>query len=301
MVRTSRLCVLAVSFVIPWLTVACGNSSFEATGPSALSGGTTGGAVITGTVTGVTAASLAADSGSGSSAGAVTVSVAGTNIASGLDSAGRFRLSGVPSGPITLQFKGHGIEASLTLNVAAGERIELTVKVTSTGVRIEAERRENGTDRNEIEGHITSIDAAARTLRVAGVLVEVPASAVIRREGQTLAFGDLRVGNKVEIHARLEGSRLVATEVKVKGDDDDEDGDDDSSDSLTEVEGVVSGLTGTCPSVAFTVRTLTVRTNASTRFEGGGCSHVRNGADVEVKGTRQSDGSLLAVRVEIED
>lgn len=302
MVHRSSFRILAVSLVIPWLVAACG-SSFEATGPSALTGGATSGAVITGTVTGVTSAALAADSGSGSSAGAVTVSVAGTNIASGLDGAGRFRLSGVPNGPVTLQFKGGGIEASLTLNVASGERIDLTVRVTSTGVRIEAERREHGTDRTEIEGHITTIDAAARTLRVAGVLVEVPASTVIRQEARTLSFSDLRVGDEVEIHARLDGSRLIATEIEVEVDDDDDEGDDedDRGDTFVEVEGIVSGLTGACPSLTFTVRTVTVRTNAATRFEDGVCAHVSNGVEVHAKGARQSDGSLLAVRIELED
>ena len=84
---------------------------------------------------------------------------------SGLDSTGRFHLVGVPSGPIQLQFKGQGIEASLTLTVAEGERIELTVRVTNSGVRIEAERREpGGRDGARIGGLISEIDATARTV-----------------------------------------------------------------------------------------------------------------------------------------
>ena len=303
MIRRFRPGVLATCLLVSLLAAACGgDASFSPTGPSSV-GGTGSGALITGTVTGVTAAALAAGSGSGASPGAVTVSVVGTNIASGLDSTGRFRLSGVPSGPITLQFTGGGIEATLTLNVASGERIELTVKVTATGVRIEAERRESGPDRTELDGHITSIDATARTLRVAGVLVEVPASAVIRRESQTVAFADLHVGNEVKILARLEGSRIIATDIRLEVDDDDDDGDDedDHGDTFAEIEGLVSALTGSCPTLAFSVRTVTVRTHSATRFEDAACAHLQNGMEVHVKGQRQSDGSLLAVRLEIED
>ena len=293
---------LAVSLLVSLVAVACGGEgSFSPTSPSGVAGSSAG-AVITGTVMGVGPSALAAD-GSGGSSGGVTVKVAGTNISSGLDATGRFRLTGVPSGPIQLQFSGGGIDATLTLTVSGGERIELTVKVTATGLRIEAERRESGPDRTEIEGHITAIDAAARTLRVAGMLVEVPATAVIRHEDRTLTFADLRVGNEVKITARLDGTRIVATEVRVKVDDDDDEGDDedDDGDTFVEVEGVVSALTGSCPALTFTVRTVTVRTGSDTRFDEGGCAHVLNGVEVHVKGARQSDGSLRAVRVEIED
>ena len=215
--------LLAIATLIPWIA-ACSQGSFSPTSPSGI---TASGAVITGTVMGLSSAMQAADSGSGASSSSFTVSIAGTNIASGLDSAGRFRLTGVPSGPIQLNFKGTGIDASLTLNVTGGERIELTVRVTSNGIRIEAERRDDGRDHNEVEGRITSIDGAARTIRVAGILVEVPTSAVIRRDGQTVTFADLRVGDEVDIEARFDGTKLVATEVHVKHDDDDDDDEDD--------------------------------------------------------------------------
>jgi hypothetical protein len=253
--------------------------------------------------------SALAAAGSGSP-GSVTVSIAGTNIVSGLDSTGRFHLVGVPSGPIQLQFKGSGIEASLTLTVAEGERIDLTVRVTNSGVRIEAERREQGgRDGARVGGPISEINATARTIRVAGALVEVPASAVIQRGSQTLAFADLRVGDKVGVFGTLNGSRIVASKVEVSREDDDDDDDerdddrddDDDDRDGAELEGRVSALTGTCPDITFTVRGMSVRATSATRYEGGACAQVQNNAAVEVHVQRQSDGSLLAVRVEIED
>jgi hypothetical protein len=41
-----------------------------------------------------------------------------------------------------------------------------------------------------------------------------------------------------------------------------------------------------------------VATNSATEFKDGACSSLTNGNRVEVKGTRQSNGSVLARRVE---
>ena len=51
---------------------------------------------------------------------------------------------------------------------------------------------------------------------------------------------------------------------------------------------------------AFTVGTTKVTTNASTKFEDVTCATLANGMAVEAKGTRQSDGSILATEVERE-
>lgn len=306
MIRSSRFAALTACLLVPCLTVACGEASFSPTSPSGLGASSTTGAVITGTVQGLAQPALSSGTSTPSATGAVTVSVAGTDISSGVDGTGRFTLSGVPSGPIQLQFRGAGIDATITLAVNAGERIELTVSVTATGIRIEAERRHHADNRAELEGHITAIDAAARTLRVAGALVEVPASAVIRNGSRTLTFADLRVGDEVEIHGHVDGSRIIATTVEVEDDDDgrdddDEDEDDDRDGTLAEVEGVVSALSGSCPNISFTLRTVGVRANSATRYEEGACAHVQNNVPVEVLGQRQADGSLLAVHIEIED
>ena len=67
-----------------------------------------------------------------------------------------------------------------------------------------------------------------------------------------------------------------------------------------EASGAVTGLAGTCPSLVFTIGSRTVKTDASTQFKGGACSEVANGDQVEVKGTKQADGSVLATRVDTE-
>jgi len=66
-------------------------------------------------------------------------------------------------------------------------------------------------------------------------------------------------------------------------------------DDAGEVEGMIAGLHGTCPSVTFSIGTTTVTTSLATVFEDGACAALANGVLVEVKGTRT--GSTIAAAV----
>jgi hypothetical protein len=216
-----------------WVTLAlvaagCGDSSFSPASPSLINRASTTGAVISGTVTGMTAqvtSSLTATT-RASVTRPVTVRVVGTDISSTIDGSGRFQLNNVPPGDVALRFTGEGFDATLTVrDVETGDRIDIRVRVTDSSVRIDAERR----DRN--------------------------------------------------------------------GDDGD-DGRDDDGDGL---EGVVSGLLGTCPDISFMVRRTLVRADDRTRYEDGTCSRVRNDRRLDVHGVRQFDGLIQATRIEFED
>ena len=65
-----------------------------------------------------------------------------------------------------------------------------------------------------------------------------------------------------------------------------------------ESEGKVTNLSGTCPNLTFMVKTRTIHTNSATKFEDIACSAIKNDVGVEVKGTRQADGSITAAKVE---
>ena len=64
-----------------------------------------------------------------------------------------------------------------------------------------------------------------------------------------------------------------------------------------ELKGAIAGLGGGCPSITFTVSGSTVTTSASTRFDDGSCSSLKNGDRVEVKGVRQHRTMVAASRV----
>jgi cytochrome c-type biogenesis protein CcmE len=109
----------------------------------------------------------------------------------------------------------------------------------------------------------------------------------------------------VEVKGTLQpDGSIVATKVEVE---DDADGDDASD---AEVEGKISALAGTttCPALTFdvvsgttTVTTTRVTTNNLTEFDDVLCTALANDQVVEVKGTTQTDGSILATKIELED
>jgi hypothetical protein len=62
----------------------------------------------------------------------------------------------------------------------------------------------------------------------------------------------------------------------------------------TTLNGVIAGLTGSCPSLSFTVNGTAVVTNAATSYGGGGtCADVKNGDTRYAAATQQSDGTWL--------
>lgn len=67
--------------------------------------------------------------------------------------------------------------------------------------------------------------------------------------------------------------------------------------AVLDLEGTIAGLTGVCPVLSFTLADQGVRTDASTNFTGGSCSSLDNGREVDVVGTVQGDGAVLASSV----
>jgi hypothetical protein len=58
--------------------------------------------------------------------------------------------------------------------------------------------------------------------------------------------------------------------------------------------GPVESVTGSCPSITFTIHGNVVRTNGNTAFANGACSSLKTGGQAGVVGKGQEDGSLLA-------
>ncbi len=86
------------------------------------------------------------------------------------------------------------------------------------------------TGKVEIEGLISAI--AGTSITVNGQTVAVPVGTVIRHGSRTVAYSALRIGDRVHITARMQGTVLEATEVKLQnpgGGDDDGDDDDEAA------------------------------------------------------------------------
>ena len=130
------------------------------------------------------------------------------------------------------------------------------------------------------------------------------------------------VGPGIDAHLVLEGIAADATieiTVRVNGNNAQLDGGNsgpnpgpgtgtpppDAGAARAEVEGTINtgSITGSCAAnnLSFMVGTTRVVTNALTQFRDGTCSSLAAGRRVEVKGTRQGNGSILAAEVEGED
>ncbi len=136
----------------------------------------------------------------------------------------------------------------------------------------------------------------ADTFTVNGITVAGGPGVVIRHGNRTLTMADIQVGDHIQARGSMEGTTLVATEIKVEdtGDDNDEGA------GQAELKGAVSAFSGaaSCPAATFTIGTTKVTTSATTVFDDVTCATLADGAIVEVEGTKQADGSILAGKVE---
>jgi hypothetical protein len=315
--RFANVCVAGAFAIAALTTAAC--SGNKVTGPSttasvtsATSPASTAGASIAGTVVGVSGAASAPFR---TMATGMTVTVTGTNLSSPVDDSGHFELHGVPAGRVEIRFSGRGADAALAFDdVAEHEDIRVVVRVKGTTAEIEDNHRETPDNRAEVEGIVGEVNAAAGTLRVGDTLISVPSTAAVRHGSTTMHLADVRVGDRVHIHGTRTGTTIVATEVEVEnehaGDDHggnpgDNHGPDPGDDhggadhgAGVELNGAVGGKTGTCPALSFSVGSAKVVTSSHTEFKDVTCGALANNDQVEVKGSRRTDGAVDATRVE---
>ena len=68
---------------------------------------------------------------------------------------------------------------------------------------------------------------------------------------------------------------------------------------VQQFSGTVSGLTGTCPALSFTVGGRLVQTDDGTQFTQGNCKHLENGMNIGVTGTLTTGGAVYATAVQL--
>ena len=218
--------------MVALFAAACSQAGLSSpTSPSAAGrGASSTGAVINGTVNGLAFSTLSSSDAATTLASLpVTVTVVGTSISTTVDRSGRFQLSNVPTGDVQLNFKGTGLDATLTVKgVQTGDLINITVRLTDNSIRIEADRRQprgNGDNDDDDDS------------------------------------------------------------------DDDSDSDSDDGNDNADFRGVVSNVTGTCPSITFNLNGMTgvaFKTGTATRFDSA-CASIQNNLTVEVRGRRQAN------------
>ena len=173
----------------------------------------------------------------------------------------------------------------------------ITCATLANGMTVEAKgtRQTDGSilvtkverERDEVQGTVSGLTGSCTT----GLTFMVGTAKVTTSSSTTFSDGTCAaIMNLTKV--KVEGTKgndgtIAASKVKL---------------DLDEVEGTISGLTGTgtCPSLTLTVGTTKVTTSSPTTFTGVTCAALANGMKVEIEGTRLADLSIAAATVELD-
>jgi hypothetical protein len=275
-----RIAGLALPLLLAIAVTACSSSSQPSTPTGPSSAPASSGATILGTVVGYSAAAAIRPA-----SVALTVSIVGTINGTAVDATGHFTLSGVPRGNIQLHFTGPNIDAVVTvMGVGDPDTIRLTVRLRGSSAEVEDEEH----DDVELKGMVS-----AKTGTCPVLTFKIGATTVVTDSNtkfEDFLCSALVNGDQVTVEgAPQNNGTVLAKHLERKN---------GNQNTEAELEGTIAGKSGTCPTLTFTVSSTTVTTDANTRYENTSCSALANNMKVDVEGTKQSNGTVLATQIE---
>jgi hypothetical protein len=218
----------------------------------------------------------------------------------GTASAFQFRIgSRVIKGDAQTTFFGDGNTPDTFSSLRDGVRVEVKGEqrddfVYATRIHVEDDDDADDDDGQDesasLHGVLNTMTGTAPNLvlTVGSTTVRTTSSTEVKRKGDLLPFSVLRTGMSLHVvGTRQTNGSIDARRLEIEG--------EDASEFRT--EGTISGLTGTCPAVRFTLGGSTIVTSALTRFDNIGCSALTGTTSVEVRGFRQPDNTVAATRV----
>ncbi len=158
---------------------------------------------------------------------------------------------------------------------------------------------DHGDGMDSYEGQITALAADGFTLANGmGTWQVVVTAATVFENFSDLS--ELQVGDMVEVDGTLDGDTITAAKIELKGYDDD--GDDDHGDGMDSYDGQITALAADGFTLAGGMGTWEIVVDAATVFEDvSGLDGLNVGDRVEVEGSLQADGTVLASKVELKD
>lgn len=177
-----------------------------------------------------------------------------------------------------------------------GDIVEISGEFNAAGeiVATRLDKSDDQSSNNEFEVHgvVTNLDTAAQTFNLGTLSVGFASASLEDFGANGIANGDFV---EVEGTTFLNDGTLVATSVENENDDRDErEGDEDGE---AEISGLITSFTS---AQLFEVAGITVITNGSTEFEDGTAANLGLNVNVEVEGTFNAAGELVAEEVEFE-
>lgn len=224
---------------------------------------------------------------------------------SGTELAFQFMVNGqLVKGDDQTMFFGDGNKGDTFANLDNGDRVEVKGQqmdgyVYAVRIHINGNSKDD-TDNTEFDatGPIEDTPVGtcpAITFTLAGMTVNTDSLTVFSNTG---GCGAIVSGSTLEVKGVVQpDGTVIATAVKDPADGS-SGGDPSISGGSFAGQGKVAGLSGTCPSVSFSLKGTPIDTHASTMYEGLSCSALANGKKVDVKGTKQPSGRVLATKIE---
>lgn len=296
-VRTrSTLPILVALALIGGLAAGCRDES-RPQSPTAPGAATSS---ISGTLVGGTGTAGIRPLGAGGPLAGVTVTLSQTGQTTRTDAAGSFGFSKISAGAVPLKFERADIHASLTLDVPASSTVTVTIAVAGSTATVVSHDSHEG---EEIEGIVQTVNPSGNMLtvrdeRLGIVTIETNPSTVIRHGGTPIPLSDIKSGMRVHVRATAQtGGSFLASEILVQ---------DEDVEPERDVHGTIKSIdTG---KTLFVLSTgsgdVTIHTDGTTVFEKNdqtvAFSALAVGDQAEVEGTQQTDGSILARKVDVE-
>lgn len=153
---------------------------------------------------------------------------------------------------------------------------------------------DDGDDDDAGEAEITGTVTGAPTTSCPIITFYIGTTKVTTTAGTSyddVTCSTLKAGDTVKVEGvRQADGSIVAKEVEKRG--------GTTTGGTAKASGTVSEIGGTCPEKSFKLGSTKIRTKGATKFEGVSCATLTSGVKVEVTGSTQSDGVLLASTVE---
>jgi Domain of unknown function (DUF5666) len=261
-------------------------------------------------------ATLAACSSFGSGAAALQGSVASIDITNASfvvtpqqNSAGLTNVT-VQVNPQT-EFRGalHGLA-----DLVVGMQVKVqgsakSANFTATQVENEDQNDDHGNDRqrDEFKGTVDSIDSSNSSFGLTladGSTEQVITDAQTEFAGSLHRFADLAKGQRVEVKGTAQSDNsILASTVENENEDQNDDANEDNDEHEAEGTGTVLSVGDSSFVLKLNAGSVAVTVSSATVFDGGlrSLADLKAGMRVEVKGQKQSNGSIAASRVHGED
>jgi uncharacterized protein DUF5666 len=210
--RASVVVSLFLAGIVGVMESGCGGSS-ALTAPDEPKAGASGASVLHGAVLapGISSVSPSGAFGAESGASGWVVSVAGTSSSSPLDQDGRFVLTGVPSGSVTLKIEGPGVSTQLTLSgLVDGQVMSVEIQVTGGSAHVNGTPKCTPNAETYFSGTLDQV--AGGQLVVGGRRVDASKVAKVWRGERRIQLSELEQGEKVKVWGLLRGDAVVVAE-----------------------------------------------------------------------------------------